>query len=150
MDMDQRLHRLDDVGDMRIPDLLYHGTYREHVPSIFQHGLFAGGLLGNRTHVHLTERIDGMNEVAGVRGDADTIIVVDGAGVRNDPTTTKHLSKNNVHLTPRVFKKHILRAMDRSTGNLVSIPEQDEQGNIVGAQKVMEVTETSSRVPERA
>ena len=97
-------------------------------------------MTGGRTHVHLTKEINGMKEVAGVRGSADTIIVVDGAAVRDDPLTMMHMSKNNVLLSPRIFRKHILRALDRSTMSVVSIPEQDEQGNIVGAQKVMEVT----------
>ena len=44
-----------------------------------------------------------------------------------------HVSKNNVFLSARIFRKHILRALDRSTGSVVSIPEQDEQGNIDGA-----------------
>ena len=43
IDMDLRLLRLDDVGDMRIPPLLYHGTSRDKVSSIFHHGIVAGG-----------------------------------------------------------------------------------------------------------
>ena len=54
IDMDLRLLRLNDVGDLRIPKVLYHGTSRDKVSSIFPHGLVAGGPGGGRTHVHLS------------------------------------------------------------------------------------------------
>ena len=92
IDMDLRLLRLNDEGDLRIPKVLYHGTSRDKVSSIFQHGLVAGGPGGGRTHVHTVGKINGTQEVSGVRSSSDTVIVIDGEAVMNDQLTAKYMS----------------------------------------------------------
>ena len=138
IDMDLRLLRLDDVGDMRIPPLLYHGTSRDKVSSIFHHGIVAGGKYGDRTHVHMVGKINGTKDVSGVRSDADTIIVIDGEAVRNDRHTPKYMSGNQVILMPHVRREFLLHSMKRDSGDVVHMPKEDGHGNVIGGRKVQE------------
>ena len=115
INMDLCLHRLE-TGDSRIPELLYHGTHRKRISSIFQNGLVAGGLGGDRVDVHLTGKIIGTQERAGVRGSADTVIVVDGTGLAEDPSVIVRRSDNDVYLTNFVDPWYCLAAVNRSTG----------------------------------
>ena len=136
IDMDLRLLRLDDVGDMRIPPLLYHGTSRDKVSSIFHHGIVAGGKYGDRTHVHMVGKINGTKDVSGVRSDADTIIVIDGEAVRNDRLTAKYMSGNQVILMEHVRREFLLHSIKRNTGEVVHMPKEDGRGNVIGGRTV--------------
>ena len=122
IDMDLRLSRLDDEGDLRIPKILYHGTSRANVSSIFKHGLVAGGPGGGRSHVHMVGKINGTQEVSGVRSSSDTIIVIDGEAVMNDRLTQKHMSGNQVILMEKVRREFLLHALDRGSGKCIYMP----------------------------
>jgi len=136
--MDLRLLRLKDEGDLRIPKVLYHGTSRDKVSSIFQHGLVAGGPGGGRTHVHTVGKINGTQEVSGVRSSSDTVIVIDGEAVMNDQLTAKYMSGNQVFLMDKVRREFLLHAFDRESGKCIYMPSQDGHGNVIGGRKVQE------------
>ena len=54
-----------------------HGTFRQHVAGILQHGLQAGGVGGRRADNHLVAQVNAVgSDQPGLRGDSDAIVFV--------------------------------------------------------------------------
>jgi putative RNA 2'-phosphotransferase len=87
------------------PALLYHGTARQFVESIFRHGL----LPGRRHHVHLSPTIDLAASVGRRRGPA--VVLEVAAGRMALDGFTFRLSSNGVWLAehvPPVYLSHLV------------------------------------------
>ena len=69
-----------------------------------------------------------------------TLIVVDGKLLAKDRNVVLRRLGNNVYLTGFVDPRYCILAMDRATGSVVSMPDQDSKGEIIGGHKAFEMT----------
>jgi RNA:NAD 2'-phosphotransferase (TPT1/KptA family) len=127
------------VDDPRFREVMLHGTKIQYCDQINREGLRAGGNKGRRyrTHIHLVETIEGSEEVAGVRGGSDAIVVVDiGAYMRDGGECW--WSANGVLLTEGPIRpRYFLAINNRNTGRPVvplPTPQLDAGGRPVEAE----------------
>merc|ERR1712151_124329 len=66
------------ANDTDLPIVCVHGTYKQHVDSILQHGLWAGGGCSNRNHVHFAPYEPGDGRViSGMRYNCEIAVYLD-------------------------------------------------------------------------
>jgi len=88
-----------------VAEVMLHGTDAKNAASIRQYGLFPGGSAGQRkrAHVHMVTRIDGMREVAGVRGGTDALVQIYARSLMKAGAAC-FWSVNNVLLTEGLYE----------------------------------------------
>ncbi len=84
------------------PVVLYHGTKKQFLPSIYKQGLKPM----NRLYVHLSNDIDTAKKVADRRKGESVILLIDSKSMLND-NIDFYLSENNVWLVEYVCPKYI-------------------------------------------
>lgn len=89
------------------PDVLYHGTPKENLPSILDKGICKM----SRNHVHLSDTIETASDVGARREKAFIVITVDAKQMCEDGYTF-FLSRNGVWLTDSVPAQYIANSVD--------------------------------------
>ena len=89
------------------PVVLYHGTPKENLPSIFDKGICKM----SRNHVHLSDTIETASIVGARRGKAFIVITVNAKQMHEDGYTF-FLSRNGVWLTDSVPAQYIVNIVD--------------------------------------
>lgn len=91
-------------GDTPVPDVLYHGTTPEALPSIRQQGLRPM----SRQHVHLSGSVEAAGEVGRRHASEPVILAVDATAIRADGTEITKRGRE-VYTTDHVPPKYISR-----------------------------------------
>jgi len=90
------------------PDMLYHGTKEEFLPSILREGLTSQ----SRQHVHLSRDVETALIVARRRNGKSVILQVDSATMTKDGAPF-FLSDNGVWLTNHVSPRYLVQMLER-------------------------------------